>query len=38
MWWIETAGLDDLRLDTFPYVERVFGMISMLNFTLSIPT
>lgn len=24
MWWIETAGLDGLRLDTFPYVGRVF--------------
>jgi glycosidase len=24
MWWIETAGLDGLRLDTFPYVGRAF--------------
>ena len=24
MWWIETAGLDGLRLDTFPYVGRTF--------------
>ena len=24
MWWIETAGLDGLRLDTFPYVGRSF--------------
>jgi glycosidase len=23
-WWIETAGLDGLRLDTFPYVDRQF--------------
>jgi glycosidase len=24
VWWIETAGLDGLRLDTFPYVDRAF--------------
>lgn len=24
MWWIEKAGLDGLRLDTFPYVGRAF--------------
>jgi len=24
MWWIESAGLDGLRLDTFPYVSREF--------------
>jgi len=24
MWWIETAGLDGLRIDTFPYVGRAF--------------
>lgn len=24
VWWIETAGLDGLRLDTFPYVSRAF--------------
>ena len=24
VWWVETAGLDGLRLDTFPYVNRVF--------------
>ena len=24
MWWIEMAGLDGLRLDTFPYVSRAF--------------
>ena len=24
VWWIETAGLDGLRLDTFPYVGRDF--------------
>jgi len=24
IWWIETAGLDGLRLDTFPYVGRAF--------------
>lgn len=24
MWWIETGGLDGLRLDTFPYVDRSF--------------
>lgn len=24
VWWIETAGLDGLRLDTFPYVSRDF--------------
>ena len=24
VWWIETAGLDGLRLDTFPYVGRSF--------------
>ena len=24
VWWVETAGLDGLRLDTFPYVSRVF--------------
>lgn len=23
-WWVETAGLDGLRLDTFPYVSRAF--------------
>lgn len=24
MWWIETAGLDGFRIDTFPYVGRAF--------------
>jgi len=24
LWWIETAGLDGIRLDTFPYVDRAF--------------
>ena len=24
MWWVESAGLDGLRLDTFPYVSRAF--------------
>jgi glycosidase len=24
IWWIESAGLDGLRLDTFPYVSRTF--------------
>ena len=24
MWWVEEAGLDGLRLDTFPYVGRAF--------------
>jgi len=24
IWWIETAGLDGLRIDTFPYVDRAF--------------
>jgi neopullulanase len=24
IWWIESAGLDGLRLDTFPYVSRAF--------------
>lgn len=24
IWWIETAGLDGLRVDTFPYVSRAF--------------
>ena len=24
IWWIETAGLDGLRIDTFPYVPRSF--------------
>jgi glycosidase len=24
MWWIETARLDGIRLDTFPYVDRAF--------------
>lgn len=24
MWWIETANLDGIRLDTFPYVDRAF--------------
>jgi glycosidase len=24
IWWIETAGLDGLRIDTFPYVNRAF--------------
>lgn len=24
MWWIETANLDGIRLDTFPYVDRSF--------------
>jgi glycosidase len=24
IWWVEKAGLDGLRLDTFPYVGRVF--------------
>lgn len=24
MWWVETAGLDGLRIDTFPYVGREF--------------
>ena len=24
IWWIETAGLDGLRIDTFPYVDRKF--------------
>jgi glycosidase len=24
VWWVETAGLDGLRLDTFPYIRRDF--------------
>jgi len=24
MWWVETAGIDGIRLDTFPYVNRAF--------------
>jgi neopullulanase len=24
IWWVETAGLDGLRIDTFPYVGRAF--------------
>jgi glycosidase len=24
MWWVETANLDGIRLDTFPYVNRAF--------------
>lgn len=24
IWWVETAGLDGLRIDTFPYVKRAF--------------
>lgn len=24
LWWVETANLDGIRLDTFPYVDRVF--------------
>jgi neopullulanase len=24
MWWVETANLDGIRLDTFPYVDRAF--------------
>ena len=24
MWWVETANLDGIRLDTFPYVSRAF--------------
>lgn len=24
LWWIETGGIDGLRLDTFPYVDRAF--------------
>jgi glycosidase len=24
IWWVETAGLDGIRLDTFPYVDRAF--------------
>ena len=24
LWWVETANLDGIRLDTFPYVSRVF--------------
>lgn len=24
IWWVESAGLDGLRLDTFPYVSRAF--------------
>jgi glycosidase len=24
MWWVESAGLDGLRLDTFPFVDRAF--------------
>ncbi len=24
VWWVETAGLDGLRLDTFPYIRREF--------------
>ncbi|WP_348267099.1 alpha-amylase family glycosyl hydrolase [Edaphobacter paludis] len=24
VWWVESAGLDGLRLDTFPYVQRTF--------------
>jgi glycosidase len=35
IWWIETAGIDGLRLDTFPYVPRSFwhmynGMLHQL--------
>jgi len=25
MWWIESAGLDGLRVDTFPYLSRAFS-------------
>src|SRR5260221_13235727 len=24
IWWVESAGLDGLRVDTFPYVSRTF--------------
>ncbi len=24
IWWVQTAGLDGLRIDTFPYVDRAF--------------
>ena len=24
IWWVESAGLDGLRIDTFPYVNRSF--------------
>jgi glycosidase len=24
MWWVETANLDGIRLDTFPYLGRAF--------------
>ena len=24
LWWVETANLDGIRLDTFPYVDRLF--------------
>ena len=24
IWWVETAGLDGFRIDTFPYVDRAF--------------
>jgi glycosidase len=24
MWWVETANLDGIRLDTFPYIDRTF--------------
>ena len=24
LWWVETANLDGIRLDTFPYVDRAF--------------
>ena len=24
LWWVETANVDGIRLDTFPYVDRVF--------------
>ncbi len=24
LWWVETAGLDGIRFDTFPYVDRAF--------------
>jgi glycosidase len=27
IWWVETAGIDGLRLDTFPYVPRSFWHI-----------
>lgn len=37
MWWVEKAGIDGLRIDTFPYVQRTFWQEYLLALTRVYP-